>query len=224
MRNWTPEQQQAINARGASFLVSAAAGSGKTSVLVERLIRQLTDPEHPVSAARLAVVTFTNDAAAEMKSRLEHALTQCIAQDPRNVWLRQQQSQLQCARICTIHSFCFDLIRDHCAELDITPTFRILEETEMNMMVSRGLADIMEAWYADPARQGDMQLLCDRFSGRTDAELENLLTELYRCVMGLPFGLQRMEQLTEQYRNDTFVHMYLDNLGQTIAACIQRLD
>ena len=224
MRNWTPEQQQAINARGASFLVSAAAGSGKTSVLVERLIRQLTDPEHPVSAARLAVVTFTNDAAAEMKSRLEHALTQCIAQDPRNVWLRQQQSQLQCAKICTIHSFCFDLIRDHCAELDITPTFRILEETEMNMMVSRGLADIMEAWYADPARQGDMQLLCNRFSGRTDAELENLLTELYRCVMGLPFGLQRMEQLTEQYRNDTFVHMYLDNLGQTIAACIQRLD
>ena len=95
MRNWTPEQQQAINARGASFLVSAAAGSGKTSVLVERLIRQLTDPEHPVSAARLAVVTFTNDAAAEMKSRLEHALTQCIAQDPRIVWLRQQKSQLQ---------------------------------------------------------------------------------------------------------------------------------
>ena len=224
MRNWTPEQQQAINARGASFLVSAAAGSGKTSVLVERLIRQLTDPEHPVSAARLAVVTFTNDAAAEMKSRLEQALTRCIAQDPRNTWLRQQQSMLQCAKICTIHSFCFDLIRDHCAGLDITPTFRILEETEMNMMVSQGLADTMEAWYADPARQEDMQLLCDRFSGQTDAELEKLLSELYRCIMGLPFGLQRMEQLPALYRDGTFVQMYLGTLRQSIAACIRRLD
>lgn len=224
MRNWTPEQQQAINARGASFLVSAAAGSGKTSVLVERLIRQLTDEENPVSADRLAVVTFTNDAAAEMKSRLESALTQCIAANPRNAWLRRQQSLLQSARISTIHTFCFDLIRDHCAGLDITPTFRIMEETEMNMLVSQALTDTMTAWYGDPAHAQEMELLCDRFCGQTDAELDKLMTELYRCVMGMPFGLQRMKQLAELYGNDSFTDMYLEGICRSISACIQQLE
>ena len=113
-----------------------------------------------------------------MKSRLESALTQCIAANPRNAWLRRQQSLLQSARISTIHTFCFDLIRDHCAGLDITPTFRIMEETEMNMLVSQALTDTMTAWYGDPAHAQEMELLCDRFCGQTDAELDKLMTEV----------------------------------------------
>ena len=159
-----------------------------------------------------------------MKSRLESALTQCIAANPRNAWLRRQQSLLQSARISTIHTFCFDLIRDHCAGLDITPTFRIMEETEMNMLVSQALTDTMTAWYGDPAHAQEMELLCDRFCGQTDAELDKLMTELYRCVMGMPFGLQRMKQLAELYGNDSFTDMYLEGICRSISACIQQLE
>ena len=105
MSRWTPEQEAAITARGASLVVSAAAGSGKTSVLVERLIRLLSDTEARTPAEALVVVTFTNDAAAEVRSRLNLALTQKMTQEPENDWLRRQQTMLQSAHISTIHSF-----------------------------------------------------------------------------------------------------------------------
>ena len=110
-RNWTPEQSDAITARNTGIIVSAAAGSGKTSVLVERLVRILADTKEQTSADRLVVVTFTNDAAAQMKQRLSDALTARISDEPENEWLCYQQTLLQTAKISTIHSFCFDLIR-----------------------------------------------------------------------------------------------------------------
>ena len=113
--DWTEQQKEAITRRDSGLIVSAAAGSGKTSVLVERLLRILMDesPENKVPADHMIVVTFTNDAAAEMRSRLYQALDQKLQEQPENTWLYQQQIRLQNAHICTISSFCFELIREN---------------------------------------------------------------------------------------------------------------
>ena len=140
---WTGEQQAAIDARGTSIIVSAAAGSGKTSVLVERLLRQLSDTENKVSAEKIIVVTFTNDAAAEMKKRLTIGLSKLIDEQPDNRWLYEQQAMLQYAKICTIHSFCFDLIRENIQELDISSGFRIMEENEQNVIVNNAIETVL---------------------------------------------------------------------------------
>ena len=114
---WTEQQNEAIIRRDCGLIVSAAAGSGKTSVLVERLLRILMDenPKHCVPADQMIVVTFTKDAAAEMRSRLYQALDEQLQQQPENQWLYQQQIRLQNAHISTISSFCFELIRDNVA-------------------------------------------------------------------------------------------------------------
>ena len=123
-RKWTPEQKQCIEARGGTVLVSAAAGSGKTSVLVQRLVGRITDPEHPVDVDRLLVVTFTKAAAAEMKQRISAELTRLIARHPESRRLQRQQMLLPRAHISTVHGFCAGLLREHFQELDLPPRFR----------------------------------------------------------------------------------------------------
>ena len=112
-RNWTQHQLDAITARGGSVIVSAAAGSGKTAVLVERVIRLITDAENGVDADRLLVVTYTRKAAAELKGRLRDALTDCIRKDPTNPFLIRQQSLLGKAHISTVDSFCMSLCKEY---------------------------------------------------------------------------------------------------------------
>ena len=112
MPNWTDAQLDAIKARRGTVLVSAAAGSGKTAVLVERVIERLTDPEHPTDADRLLVVTFTKAAAAEMRDRIEKRLLALMKEQPENTRLRRQQLLLQQAHICTVDSFCSDIVRE----------------------------------------------------------------------------------------------------------------
>ena len=120
---WTPAQRAAIEDRGGALLVSAAAGSGKTAVLTERAVRLITDPEHPVDADRLLIVTFTNAAAAELRARIGQALLKRSQAEPGNGALRRQRMLLQRAPICTIDAFCLDLLRKHFQALDIPPDF-----------------------------------------------------------------------------------------------------
>ena len=120
---WTKQQENAINARNTSIIVSAAAGSGKTSVLTERLVKLIADPGSGVRADRMIVVTFTNDAAAEMKKRLDKRLRELINQNPGSSHLLKQQTLLQSAKISTINSFCFELIRDNITDQGITSGF-----------------------------------------------------------------------------------------------------
>ena len=129
--DWTEQQKEAITRRDSGLIVSAAAGSGKTSVLVERLLRILMDesPENKVPADHMIVVTFTNDAAAEMRSRLYQALDQKLQEQPENTWLYQQQIRLQNAHICTISSFCFELIRENLALTDLAEALGVGEPT-----------------------------------------------------------------------------------------------
>ena len=140
---WTSQQENAINARNSSIIVSAAAGSGKTAVLTERLAKLIADPDSGVRADRMIIVTFTNDAAAEMKKRLDMKLRALINDDPANEHLLKQQVLLQSAKISTINSFCFELIRDNITDQGITSGFGVLDDTDNAVIRSQAMDDLL---------------------------------------------------------------------------------
>ena len=146
---WTPAQRAAIDDRGGALLVSAAAGSGKTAVLTERAVRLITDPEHPVDADRLLIVTFTNAAAAELRARIGQALLRRSQAEPGNTALRRQRMLLQRAPICTIDAFCLDLLHKHFQALDIPPDFTPADPGSVEMLRSAALSETLEAAYQD---------------------------------------------------------------------------
>ncbi|MGB9809051.1 MAG: UvrD-helicase domain-containing protein, partial [Caldanaerobacter sp.] len=127
---WTEEQKEAITTRGKNILVAAAAGSGKTAVLVERIINIVTDPEKPVDIDRLLVVTFTNAAASEMRERIAERLISLLDDNPGDKRLADQLTLLNKATVTTIHSFCLDVVRKHFFLLDLDPNFRVGDDTE----------------------------------------------------------------------------------------------
>ena len=131
---WTPEQSAAINLHGNNILVSAGAGSGKTTVLIQRIIKRLLDYDNPVDVDKLLVVTFTNAAAAEMKHRLAVALNKAIAERPYDRHLSRQLSLLQRAQITTLHSFCLDVVRKYSYLLDLDPQSKIANETDLYIL------------------------------------------------------------------------------------------
>ncbi|HAI79099.1 MAG TPA: hypothetical protein DCM18_08390, partial [Ruminococcus sp.] len=194
---WTNEQQQAITLRNSSLIVSAAAGSGKTSVLVERLIQILSDTTEKVFADRMIVVTFTNDAAAEMKQRLQTAFEKRIAEEPENRWLRQQQLLLPAAKISTINAFCFDLIREHLGDGEITSSFRVMDETEQDLLFRAAVDEVLNRWYTE--RAAEMQLLWNAFCNHTDQALEELLLELKTFLASIPFPEQWKQQVLQRF-------------------------
>lgn len=201
MRKWTPEQRDAIDAYGGTLLVSAAAGSGKTSVLSERVIRQLTDPVHPCDADRLLVVTFTKAAAAEMKQRIADRLSAQLAQNPGDHRLQRQKLLLDHAHISTVHSFCSDLLHEHFHELGISPTFRIASPDEMLLISGRVLDELCESIYVR-IRDGAPGLaeLADLFSDdRDDRRLSEVIRQLYDNVRSHPFPAHWLRKQTEQY-------------------------
>ena len=143
-REWTPDQKNAIEARGGTLLVSAAAGSGKTAVLVERVVQRLLDPINGCDADRLLVVTFTKAAAAEMRERISAALSARLAARPDDARLLRQQMLLPCAAICTIDSFCNDLVRENFHRLDLAPDYKILDAGELTLLRSEAMDIAMD--------------------------------------------------------------------------------
>ena len=141
---WTPAQRAAIEDRGGALLVSATAGSGKTAVLTERAVRLITDPEHPVDADRLLIVTFTNAAAAELRARIGQALLKRSQAEPGNGALRRQRMLLQRAPICTIDAFCLDLLRKHFQALDIPPDFSPADPGSVELLRASALSETLE--------------------------------------------------------------------------------
>ena len=146
--NWTREQSQVIESRGKNLLVSAAAGSGKTAVLVERIIRMVTEGENPPGIDELLVMTFTNAAAAEMRERIASAIEQKLKEHPENEHLQMQATLVHHAQITTIDSFCLNVIREHFNQLDLDPAFRIGDEGELLLMRADVMAELLEDSYA----------------------------------------------------------------------------
>lgn len=183
--SWTEEQQAAIDLRGGSILVSAAAGSGKTAVLTERIVSRVTG-ENAVDIDRLLVVTFSNAAAAEMKERIGKRLAELAAQNPYDTGLRRQLTLLRRARICTIHSFCGELLRAEISSLPLDYGFRIGEEQEMRLLLRESADEILEEAYA--AGDADFLSLMELVSGgRDDSRLLSTLLELYDFLRAHPF-------------------------------------
>ncbi|NGQ95160.1 helicase-exonuclease AddAB subunit AddA [Brevibacillus sp. SYP-B805] len=174
---WTEEQWQAITSRGNNLLVAAAAGSGKTSVLVERIIRRITDPDEPVGVDELLVVTFTNAAAAEMRHRIGDALRKALEANPGSAHLRRQLALIQRATITTLHSFCLELLRQYYYLVDLDPAFRIADPMEAELIRQDVLEAKMEEWYE---RDPEFLALADvMLDGQDDAALAGLLMKIY---------------------------------------------
>ena len=182
---WTPEQELAITYRDGAAIVSAAAGSGKTAVLVERVKRLILDEEHPVNADEMVISTFTNKAAEEMKARLDRAIEDELEKAPDNRRLIEQRLRLNDASICTISSFCLNLLRRHSALADMQPGLNVLDESEAKLMFSQSLAAVLEEFCetGDPAGR---DRLYDRFAGENDKKLEEALTYLYNFSRNIP--------------------------------------
>ena len=142
---WTEEQKKVIELRNRNILVSAAAGSGKTAVLVERIIRMLTDSGRPMDVDRLLIVTFTEAAASEMKERIRMAVEKALEERPGDVHLQRQATLIHNAHITTNHGFCLNVIREYFHVIDLDPGFRIAEEGELKLLKQDVLAEVLEA-------------------------------------------------------------------------------
>lgn len=183
---WTENQQNAINARNGAVLVSAAAGSGKTAVLVERVIDMITDSDKPVDADRFLVVTYTRAAAGEMKDRIAARLEELLKIDPLNENLHRQQLLLGRAQISTIHSFCSDLVREYFYTLDIPADFRIAEEEELAVIKNAAMQNVLEMKYSE--RDDRFENAVEVFSSvRDDSILQGIVLRLYEFLRSHPF-------------------------------------
>lgn len=183
---WTKEQQAAIDTRGCDLLVAAAAGSGKTAVLVERIVKMITDTSTPVDIDSLLVVTFTNAAAAEMRERLGDAIAKKLEESPRNIHLQKQLTLLNRASISTIHSFCLEIIRNHFHLLDLDPSFRIANEGEMLLLK----ADLIETLFEDFYEQKDegFHSLVESYGGKKqDTNLQEMILRIYNFIQSNPW-------------------------------------
>lgn len=202
MVNWTKEQETAIYTSGQDVLVAAAAGSGKTAVLVERIIQKLLDKDNPTDIDTLLVVTFTNAAAQEMRNRVAEALEKALANDPSSIHLKKQLSLLQKASITTLHSFCLDIVRQHAYLLDIDPSFRIANDMEADLLMQDVLDDLFEANYAKTGlEQEQFFAVVDRFSSdRNDVDVEKLILDLYTFSIQNPQPESWLDELTKTYQ------------------------
>ena len=184
-KKWTKEQKTAINAKGGSLLVSAAAGSGKTAVLVERFISKITDKDHPCDADRLLVVTYTKAAAAELKQRIIKKLDELIVLNPFDLHIKRQQILMEKATISTIHSFCSTLIRENFSSLGISPDYKIADEYETIVIKSDSFDKVLNDFYDND--DAFLNLL-DLFSGsRNESEFKDSIFSLYSFLRSLPF-------------------------------------
>ncbi|WP_455330934.1 helicase-exonuclease AddAB subunit AddA [Exiguobacterium profundum] len=195
---WTNDQFAAIEARGSHVLVSAAAGSGKTAVLVERLSSRLLDETDELTADRMLVVTFTNAAAAEMKRRIAKALEEALRDDPTNEYVRKQRQMLNRALITTIHSFCLEVIRENYYLLDLDPAFKIAEERDLVLLQDDVLEEVLEEEYGK--QDTDFFALVDAYtSDRGDSEIEDLILGLYHYARTLPNPDAYLDKLVSMY-------------------------
>ncbi|MBM6617139.1 helicase-exonuclease AddAB subunit AddA [Bacillus suaedaesalsae] len=197
---WTDDQWKAISAKGSDILVAAAAGSGKTAVLVERIIRKVMDKDTPIDVDRLLIVTFTNAAAAEMRHRIGEALEKAISENPTSLHLRKQLSLLNRASISTLHSFCLEVIRKYYFLIDIDPSFRIAETTESELLREEVMEELFEEEYGKEGNEAFFELV-DRYTGdRNDSDLQLMVKKLYDESQAHPNPDVWLDKLVEGYR------------------------
>ena len=196
---WTKQQLEAMDATGSDLLVSAAAGSGKTAVLVERIIRKVTAAENPLDIDRLLVVTFTKAAAAEMSQRIGAAISKKLEEEPQNTHLQNQLAYLSHADIKTIHAFCLQVIREYYDLLDIDPAAKTADPSEILLLQKEVLADLFEEWY-EAAYPPFLRLLETYGEDTGDSRLKDLVLQIYEFAQGYPQPETLLWQMAERFQ------------------------
>lgn len=199
---WTEKQQQVIHSRNRNLLVSAAAGSGKTAVLVERIIRMISEGEHPLNIDQLLVMTFTNAAAAEMRERVGAAVDKLltVCPDDEHLWL--QGALIPQAQITTIDSFCLNLIRNHYSSLEIDPAFRIGDEGELALMRADVMKEMLERHYQEGGE--DFAAFVEQFGrGKSDAGIEDVILQAWQFSQSHPWPMEWVAACREELREET---------------------
>ncbi len=196
---WTEDQMKVIETRNRNLLVSAAAGSGKTAVLVERILRLISRKEDPVDVDRLLVMTFTKAAAAEMRERIALAIEKRLEEEPDNEHLQVQAALVSHAQITTIDSFCLSLIRDHFNLLDIDPSFRIGDEGELTLMRADVMEKLLEEYYGKDDEA--FEKFVDTYaSGKSDDGIEDYIMQVYRFAQSNPFPGSWIENCRDELK------------------------
>ncbi len=227
---FTAEQQRAIDLHGCNILVSAAAGSGKTAVLVERIVQMVCDERNPVDIDRLLIVTFTNAAAAEMRERIAAGISKRLTECPESEHIQKQATLLHNAQITTIDSFCLFLLRNHFNEIGLDPAFRIADEGEIKLMQQEVLAELIEDSYAsgNEAFRFCVEYFCP---GGKESVLEQYILNLSRYAASFPWPHRWLEERKNDYSASSVEEMcsspyarYLtEHLRRMISGCVEKL-
>ncbi len=218
-REWTPEQIKALETTDRTVLLSAAAGSGKTATLTERLIRMITDKDNPLDVSRMVVVTFTRAAAAELRERIAAALDDALAKDPENKHLLRSSLLLPSATIRTIDSFCNDLVRGNAESLGLAPHYRIADPAEKKLLMNTLFDDLItDAFDGTYRAEGlDIAYLTEcATDARTEKELVNILRELYIDLEGYPDGKDILRQSLEKQTQAASLSFFETDWGKAI--------
>ncbi len=235
-RSWTPSQEAAMSIGGKTLLVSAAAGSGKTSVLTERIIRSLTDTEHPADLSRMLVVTFTRAAAAELKGRIAKALTEAMAKDPESAHLSRQLFLLGSAQISTIDAFFQKTVRANFERLSLPAAFRLADEAEILPIAAEVMDGLIEEYYERYAPKNATsspfaalqenpfaQALDNLMSGRSDGKLGGILREFFARFSAEPDGIEVLGRFAAQLRSDAETDYFATSYGAIIRQYLTEL-
>ena len=232
---FTPEQQRVIELHNSNILVSAAAGSGKTAVLVERIIRMICDGEHPADIDRLLIVTFTNAAAAEMRERIAAGIAVRLEADPGNEHIQKQSALLHNAQITTIDSFSLFLIRNHFNEIGLDPDFRVADEGEIKLLQQEVLAQLLEDAYAGnfvPEALEQFHACVEYFCpGGRESVLEQHILNLSRYAGSFPWPAEWLEERKNDYAAGDMEALVRSDYGQyltervnrTVEGCLEKL-
>jgi len=197
-RKWTDNQQMAIDARSGSLLVSAAAGSGKTAVLVERVVQMVSDSEKQVPIERMLIVTYTRAAAAELKERISKTLNKLLSENPDNSWYRRQLMYLPCANISTVDSFCGNVVKEFFQELNIPGDYRIADNSELSILKDDAMQRTLDKFYTE----GDVEFhrLVETFSNaKNDRDFQKCIFQLYTFLRSHPFEEAWLDEKLRYY-------------------------
>ncbi len=224
MANWTKAQLKAIETKDKTLLVSAAAGSGKTTVLIERLIRSITDPSSPADISRLLIVTFTRAAAAELKQRISKALSTALSERPDDRRLFKQLSALGNAHISTIDSFYADVVRRNSQALGIPQNLRIADEAELVKLRRKAMDEAIDMGYS-----GELSVTAEDFAAtadalsdmRNDSALCDVFYDLYEKLLGHPNGIDFLKECTESYESSQIYDFFNSKYGQVIKTYVK---
>ncbi len=196
---WTKDQWKAIWAKDQDILVAAAAGSGKTAVLVNRIIQKVVSEEDPINVDELLVVTFTNASAAEMRHRISEALEKAISQNPSSQHLRKQLGLMNRASISTLHSFCLEVIRKYYYVTDIDPGFRIGDSTEIELLRDEVMEDLFEEQYGQSDNEPFFRLVDAFTNDRSDDDLQKMVRSLHDFSRSHPNPNQWLDDVLAMY-------------------------